>query len=448
MRAALDQTGGSLDVLLEQADRRTPRTAAAIRALERYDHGRLPAEALAHALDVIPVLHEERQRPCVLVFDEFLALEELGVTHAIHELGKRVMTWPFALFILTSSAQERARDVLRERLHTLFGQFEVLPVDPIDAAAAAAWWQRELPGAEGAQDLLQFLIHWTQRSPWHASMLLKRSKELLRLQQQRRVTRALLCQAAWDVLGSPDGALHQWCAAQLQRLAPQKHGPLARQALIQIAGGARTLQAIGRQCGQLRNLSQALHLLASDDVIERKGTCWLIPDQVLSCWLNAVAAPQEQGLPVSPERFEAVLKDMWLQWQTATTQPLAERIGQLFRQFRDETVSLDHKTGRLPSFASLAPHRVSPDGGTYLIADGPERRWCCLIHDREVGESDIAAFEQFCRGQAPRPTRKVVVTRRPLELNATLLAKEADMWVWHPNDLNLLFLLYGQPVLR
>ena len=448
LRAALDQpSASSVDVLLEQADRRVPRTAAAIRALDRYEHGRLPAEAFSHALDVVPILHQELQRPCVLVLDEFLALEELGLTHAIHELGKRVMTWPFALFVLISSAQERARDVLRERLHVLFGQFEVLPMGSVDTASVMSWMEQELPGAESVQELLRFLVHWTQLSPWYATVLLKRTRELLRLQRQRRVTHAVLLQAAWDVLGSVDGGLHHWCAGRLQRLVPEKHGPLARQALIRIAGGARTLHTIGQQCGGSRRLSQALHLLASHDLIERKGTCWLIPDQVLACWLNAIAGPQDQGLPTSQERFEGVLKDMWLEWQAATTRPLAARMTDLFERFRDETVSLDHKTGRLPPFTSFAHHRVSPDGGTYVVADGPERRWCCLIHDRPVTESDITAFEQFCRAQAPRPARKVVVIRHPLELNATLLAKEADMWVWRPDDLNLLFLLYGQPVL-
>ena len=47
----------------------------------------------------------------------------------------------------------------------------------------------------------------------------------------------------------------------------------------------------------------------------------------------------------------------------------------------------------------------------------------------------------------PRPGRKIVVSQEGLELNATLLAKEAGMWIWHPEDVNVLFRLYGQPPL-
>ncbi|MBI3322869.1 MAG: hypothetical protein HYZ95_00205 [Candidatus Omnitrophica bacterium] len=84
---------------------------------------------------------------------------------------------------------------------------------------------------------------------------------------------------------------------------------------------------------------------------------------------------------------------------------------------------------------------------TYLVAEGEERRWSCLIHEGKLDEAEIAAFEQFCRSQLPRPSRKIVVARNGMELNAKLLAKEANMWVWEPEDVNLLFLLYGQPPL-
>ena len=448
LRGALDApAGASFGELMERAASPLPKTAAAVEQLERYANGHLQAEAFAHALDIVPVVHQELGRPCVLVLDEFLRLEDLGLSHAFHELGKRVMTWPFTLFILSSSSVARAQEIIRERLHLLFGQFEVITLGPVETPATLAWMRQELP----SPSLPRFLLHWAGMSPWYLAVLLKRLKELTLLKQERSPASSVLAQAAWDTLGSPDGALYQWCAGQVERIVQQRHGPVAREALIHLALGARTTQAVAQHSGTRQNLSLALQMLSEADLIQRKGACWVIPDQVFACWLSAVLAPTfQRGLrdqAALAAIFEQTMHDLWVQWERAMAEPLAARIERLLSAFRNETVSLDHKTGRLLHFRRLVPQPSPRAGEAYLIADGDERRWCCLIAEGRIEEAQVAGFEEFCRSQLPRPSRKVVIARDGLELNATLLAKEASMWVWQPEDVNLLALLYGQPPL-
>ena len=441
------------EAVLDRAQACAPRTAEAIRALlERHATGHVPAEAFTHALDVIPLLHDECRRPCVLVLDEFLHLEDLGLSHAFHELGKRVMTWPFVFFLVTSSSSYRARDILRERLHLLFGQFELVSLSTIEPDAALAWMQTELPGVQAQPEIAQFVLHWLGGSPWAIHLLLRRMQERMRLGGERRVSTGTLFQAAWDVLGSPDGALYHWCATRLEQVIHHPHGLLAREALIAVACGARTSQAIAKQTGTARHVASALQLLVEHDLVERKGACWVMIDQLMACWVATILGSSERdsapSRAASKQRFAEILLAMWTSWEGAASQSLAQRIGGLLSQFHNETVSLDSKTGRLPSFDSLQDHRPFQDGTTYLVADSTDRRWCCLIHEGALEESGIAAFEHFCRAQHPRPTRKVVNAHAGLELNAKLLAKESNMWVWEPQDMHLLFLLYGQPPLR
>jgi len=454
-----------LEWLEQQAAGTMPDTVAAIQHLDRYAGGHQQAEAFVHALDLVALAHKELGRPCILVLDEFLHLEELGAAQVFHELGKRVMTWPFTLFLLSSSSSFRARTILRERLHLLFGQFELMTPGPVEIAAAAGWLEQEPIGQPDTERAGPFLLHWVGSSPWYLGVLLRRIKELqmiaqgqdsgaelpalsmdrLRLQPEPG---SILVQAAWDLLGRSDGVLFQRCDARIEQLVRERYGPIAREALLQIAQGARTTPAIARQSGMRRSLSGAFQTLIEHDLIERKGNCWVIADQLLACWLSAVFAVRKDGAAVDEtearQRFEQVLRGIWMRWVETAAQPLASRIRRLFGQFRNETIALDHRNGRLPSFRSTSLRQPSGRDEVYLVADGDERRWCCVVSERRLDEPGIAAFEQFCRRQDPRPTRKIVVSAGGLELNATLLAKESTMWVWEPEDVDLLLRLYGQ----
>ena len=440
------------EVLIEQAGLAAPRTAQAVRQLERYETGHLSAEAFAHTLDLIPTLFHELQRPCVLVIDEFLFLEDLQLAHAFHELGKRVMTWPFALFLLTSSSPYRAKMILRERLHLLFGQFEVLSMPSVDPRAAMTWIRETCPSAIRMPSVAEFLLQWIGPSPWYLSVFLRRIQELARLSRAHRSEETIWLRAAWDLVGNPDGPLYHWCLTRVEQAVHQRAGVAARDVLLAMAHGARTSQAIVEKLGTRRNLSEALQVLVEHDLVERKGTCWIIPDQLLATWLLGVLGPRERygslDHTAAQRAFEQALTEEWAAWRTIMNRSLSQRLETLLNQFRNETVSLDSKTGRLPAFAALRTQRLDHADVTYLVADGEGRRWCCAVAESRPDENAITAFQAFCAAQQPKPVRKVVVTRLPMDLNAKLLAKACNMWVWESEDLNLLFLLYGQPPLR
>ncbi len=452
LRAAIGPLAAqSYDTLLDQARAMAPKTVEAVRQLERYESGHLSAEAFAHTLDLVPVLHQELQHPCVVILDEFLFLEDLQLAHAFHELGKRVMTWPFALFLLTSSSPYRARVILRERLHLLFGQFEVLSLAPVDSNAAMAWVREQYPSVSRLPGVAGFLIQWLGGSPWYLGLILKRIHELAQMSRARRTESAIWLQAAWDLLGHPDGVLYHWCLSRVERVANQRTGVVARDALLAIAQGARTSQVIAEKLETGRNLSEALQVLVEHDLVERKGTCWVMPDPILSLWLTGVFGPRERHGVLdrftAQRYFEQVLADYWSMWRTTADSSLAERIEALLGQFHNETVSLENKTGRLPAFTSIRVQQSSQAGVTYVVADGENRGWCCVVHEVRLDEATVASFEEFCDAQSPKPVRKVVIARQPIDLNAKLLAKTSNMWVWEPHDVNLLFLLYGQPPL-
>jgi hypothetical protein len=434
-----------LEELLRQADSELPRTAEAVRSLEPLLGRRLYGEAFNRALDTVRTLMEERGRPCALILDEFLFLEDLGLGHAFHELGKRVMTWPSALFVLASSSPHRARTILRERLQLLFGQFELLSLGPLDPDHATVWVQQELRMVRGGKAMSPFLVRWLGAYPWYLSVFLKRLKELAALGRQPD-TESLFLQTAWDLLGRTEGTLHQWCASRLEGLSRGRLGTRAVDALLHTAEGVRTATKIGERIGRA-GLSDALQLLVERDLVQRNGMCWMVPDPVLRCWLSAVLVPQRSGLSpddaVLRQRFEQYLRALWGQWTQAHQLSFTDQVVGLFHKFSDETVSLDSKTGRLPKFQRISTQRPgAAEGEAYLVAEGEGKRWCVTVQGGAANEQTVASFEAFCRSQTPKPSRKVVIMRSNMDPNAKLLAKAANMWVWEPGELQTLLDLY------
>lgn len=444
---ATAEAGAELETLLRCAEPRLPRTAAAIRQIEGSVTKGPSGEAFNRALDIIPILREEQRRPVVLMLDEFLFLEELGLAHAFHELGKRVMTWSSVLFILSSSAPYRARAILRERLQLLFGQFELLTLDVLDRETAVAWMRQELKALEGCAEMSAFLTRWLGLSPWYLSVVLKRLRELAVLRRRPELTESLLLQAVWDLVGSPEGVLHQWCRSRVEGLGQGRAGTRALDVLMHIADGAHTTTAIGARVGRA-GLSGSLQMLLEHDLAQRNGTCWVVVDPILCCWLSTVLSAQraearcdEAGLGRRLERF---LQSLWSAWSHAQQLSFSDQLVELFAKFNDETISLDSKTGRLPKFETITTQRPAPSVvEAYLVAEGQGRRWCAAVQEGSVDEQAVARFDAFCRAQEPRPSRKVMVTKTALDQNVRLLAKAASMWVWEPSDVNTLMRLYG-----
>ncbi len=428
------------------ADTHYPAAAPILTAIDGLLARRQYGEAFTRILDLIPGLTQATGRPTVLVLDEFLHLEELGFSHAFHELGKRVMTWPQTLFMLTSSSPHRARLILRERLHLLFGQFETLDLDALDPTRAVPWIHAMLRGLRGGARVAPFLLSWMGGSPWYLTVFLRRLRELAMLRRTTVLTEALFVEAAWDVVGSAHGTLHQACAARIQQTAHGREGRRAVEALLQLAQGARTSTDLGQRIGRA-GVSHALQLLLEQDLVERKGACWLVRDAVLRCWLTGILAPQHRGLSgdesILREPFQEELLRTWQRWIQTTQLSFPDQMIRLLETFQDDTVVLDEKTGRLPRFTQVARH----EAGAYLVADGPGRRWCCAVEGGSVTEEAVTTFETFCRGQWPRPSRKVLITGTGLDEHARLVAKAHNMWVWGPHDVELLRALYP-PSLR
>jgi hypothetical protein len=325
-------------------------------------------------------------------------------------------------------------------------------LEAVEKEPATLWVENELQQTADKKTLGPFLLEWLGTYPWHLTVFLKRFNELRYLAHPTQPAEALFLETTWDLLGRPEGTWYQWCESRIGWLLRARPGARALDALIQIASGVRTATELGKRIGRGR-LSEALNLLTVHDLAQRHGMCWMVVDPLLRCWLSTVLITQRSSASLDGaqirQRLESYLRLLWTQWLYTNQLPLPEQVVALFERFCDDTVSLDSKIGRLPRFATITKHRAEDAAAhVYLVADAPGKRWCATVHSTPVDEQAIATFDTFCRAQAPKPSRKVVILKSLMDQNARVLAKAANMWVWTAQELNLLMELYRQPVAR
>jgi hypothetical protein len=438
----------SLESLLDEAQERLPKTSFQVRiALESLQRGAV-VEAYSRCLQAVPALVEDTAQPCVLILDEFLYLESMGIGHAFQELGKRVMTWPAVMFVLASSAPYRAELILRERLHLLFGQFEILELSKLDMSGVKQWLDQAFYGFQEADPVKAFLAYWVGAYPLYLKTFVERLNELAGLSRSRVLNFELLREAVWDLLGTEHGRLQQWCAANLAAVKETEQRARATEALMELARGTRTMTDLAERIGKSR-LADILQVLVEHDLAVRRGACWLIPDPILRCWLSHVLQVQRTGTYCddvqAKQILDGALRKIWEQWLVHTQRTFAEEMVVLFQQFDEDTIALDSKTGRLPRFERIQALSDPAEGKgfAYLVADSQNKRWCATVNEHEIDEAVIARFDAFCRAQSPKPTRKVVIAPSGIQEEARTLAKAVNMWVWESDSLAVLRALYG-----
>lgn len=438
----------SLERMIHRAGEKMPHTAVSVEHAYEVLKRRRYYEAFSLTLETIRVSVEERGRPCVFVIDEFQNLETVKLGHVFHELGKRVMTWPKTLFILSSSTPQRARRILQERFQLLFGQFELLELNEVDAKKARQWLYQEMTPLSDASYAVEFFLKWIGPYPWYLNVFVKRIRENLEMRHPVLTAKSVVLQATWDTSGLPEGPLYQWCRSRIERLSGSSKGGRALEVLIQVAEGARTRTEIGKRIGR-SGISKSLQYLSDEDLIERRGVCWWIPDPLFRFWLRAVVGADRYEVCEDDDqrrtRFCSAFGEMWDLWHGVKRMAFDEQVIRLLQAFQDETLAIGKKTGRLPFFSNIRRFRPQEfeSFSRYLIADAKGKRWCLAIDEQPVSESAIRRFDAFCKMQVPRPTRKVIVIREPLGESETVLAKSLSMWVWCENDLAILEAMYG-----
>ena len=160
-------------LLLESVQGSIPHTVSVIRKIYKDYHAKKLSTSFHGLLALPEIFTNETGRVCVLVLDEFHRLEEVTVPNAFAYLGKKIMTQKKCLYVVTSSNPQQAKKILSEKLSLLFGNFEMIAVDPLDPQTSREFIEETLQGIRIKEPLRDFLVDFTGGYPLYLHLICK-----------------------------------------------------------------------------------------------------------------------------------------------------------------------------------------------------------------------------------------------------------------------------------
>ncbi|MBI1953219.1 MAG: ATP-binding protein [Candidatus Omnitrophica bacterium] len=440
---------GDLRGLIERCRGRVPSFAAEARELLEVAQGGYTQELFDRLWDLPHRLTQESGRLVLLVLDEFQGLRALAVKDPLGRLGKKIMMQHNTLFVLISSRPAEAQAILQGRFNLLFGQFEVIPLAPLDPPSAL----RAIRGHPQGQTLDPFLARLTielaQGYPEYLDLLLTgfgRAFPPGDPPDPADVIRKTLA----ELLLRPAGILRGRFEERLKSLPVDVARPFWVEVLAALAGGHHRLGEIHQAAGRGRlAVKRALEVLEEAGLVVRHGVFYRIPDRLFELWL-LTAYPVLQGLEwvpedVSREQFYKALNNRVNQLRENLRKPLEEQIVWLVCQWGNEMAEVEGRRLLLPAFRKVERiTRASGQRALWARGDGSGKRdWLIFPVDGPLTEAAALRISQEAKAVAFRKCRKFLLGPYPIELNARLILQGCRIPLWDLPTVHELLSLYG-----
>jgi len=440
----------TLTELLREAESIIPKTVAAVKHLQRLLRQDKNSLAIKELLMLSGTLARETGKKVVLMIDEFQALEKLPVSDSFLLLGKQMMIDKEVLYVVTSSTVDRAREIFREKLSLLFGNFEVLELAPFGYMEMKQYLATRMPAHRWSPELKKFLFHMTDGEPLYLDLLLQRLEQVETREFPQDVSPSVLLDAFCQELFDRRGRIALICENRLAQCAylAKYHGPYVR-AVLALSQGRHKLIPIAAFIEEtVAETQKVLKRLVEDGLVVKSGSLYHIPDFLFRFWLREVFQ-KRHGLFLPEERilrkhlFDELNRVLDL-CARMTEEDLGLRVESLFKEFRNDGVEIDQKKMSCPQFSEVVLSRYLPHSIFSLLCRGLRGRWLFYLSSEWIGESEIEKVVADAK-RLLKIQRKVLIALGGIDQNAKLIAQEAKMQLWDLRILNELLDLHDLP---
>jgi len=441
-----------LDYLILKSQKYIPDTIVKIKALLQVKESSRKETLLNSVFSICESINKETSKSCLIIFDEFQNLENLGIKNLYKSWSKALISEKNTMYIILSSKKYKARQILSKNLSLLFGNFETIEIEPLDLKESDTFITKATQPLSLLKYHRDFLIHFTGGHPYYLKVI---CQDLLKSYasggQANIITEEALINSLKELLFDEMGVLNLRFSNYLKNFATDGLNQEYARILYLISSGHNRIKDLaGDLHKQRKYLLPKINRLVELDIIQHYGDFFKINDRIFSFWLKFVY--QEKNFTFSPGAqsqiglFRNKIVEMMREFIKDSQRPMLNRILEMLQLFGDESVPMGRKRIKLSQFREIKPLRF---GGRFikdgLLGRSSNDLWIIALKEDPITEEDVAEFSLECKKyKTNRAQKKIIVSPHSIESNAQLKALEEKIMAWDINNLNFILDLFSK----
>ena len=431
-----------LDFLVNRSAKYIPKTTEKVKLILNALEKRKKNNTFTELFSLCEIFNQETGKSCVVILDEFYNLENVGIKNLYREWTKLLISQKNTMYIITSSMKFKTRMILSKNLSLLFGNFEVITLEPFDTRTSEKYLRHRLGGLNLNAGVNNFIVHFTGGYPFYMEVI---ADAILKTNQTS------LTDIIESLLFDTSGILNQRFSNYLKRYLDSPHSQDYISILYLISSGHNKLKDIAHILHKTKKeLALRINHLFELDTLTRSGDFLKINDRVFGFWLRFVYQERLKSLTFDAKNQKAIFRqnidDLIKEFALSAQKPVIERMSELLRLFQDEVVQIEKKRLRLNHFREIKPlefNRKSLKDG--LIGRSDDSLWIMACKYDILTEEDISEFARECKKYRHKLQKKIIIAFQDIDTNARLRALEEKIWTWDLNNLNQVLDLFYKP---
>ncbi len=430
-----------LDSLIRKADKYAPKTCGKIRNIIACLSRRKKNNIFFDLLSLCDLIYQESQKPCVLVLDEFHNLEKMGINNLYGEWSKILLLQKNTLYIITSSLKFKAQSILSKNLALLFGNFQVIDIEPFDTRTSEEFLQKRLGVLPLETGIKNFIVNFCGGIPFYLEVI---SENLLSPSSRP------LSEILENLIFDSTGMLNQRFSNYLKRFLDIPESQVYISAIYYIASGHNKIKDIAHLLRKTRKeINPLINYLQEVNTISRSGDFLKINDRVFAFWMKSVYQQKINSLTFDAKaqkaNFLSEIESAITEFLREAHKPVIERMGELLRMFDDEVIQIERKRLRLNHLREIRPLEFNfTNIKQGLLGRSNESLWIMAFKPGMISEDDIIGFAKECRKYRHKTQRKILISQG-IDTNARLRAMDEKIFTLNLDGLNEILDLFSKP---
>ncbi len=405
-------------------------------------------EVYLNLLELPQILFDETKKILLLILDEFHTLDSLGLDNPYFELSNKIMVQKHTMYIVISSAICIAQNILAEKLSLLFGNFEIIRLEPFDNNTAREFIKAKLQDLNIQENFRNFLVYFTGGYPFYLDVITERIKCTCLDNNVKNVSEKILLCGLTETMHKDHGILNQFFNNKYLKFQDENHSTLTTNIILAIANGIKKPSQISSLANKkTQEINKCLNKLIQMDIVTKKGVFNYINDPLFVHWLKFVLQQKQNSFNTdvrfAVSQFESDIKQLLDDFIIESKKEIGQRLKELFERFENDIVELDRKRFMLTHFDEIIIKDIN--GASILNARRAKKYWLCYIEKNYIDETKIEEFLANINQRKREYIRRILIALNGLDVNARLKALEARVWIWDENILNEFLSIFEKP---